>query len=128
MIISINRDSVCMGDDAIDHRKEIELADNATGHDLLNKLLKMNYLPDLTDGIWYTWSLKTPCIIAWSCKKKKVIAEVKDLTLLQVGDGKTFFDFQHLSTSDIDMLINSIKKTPGIWYDKHTIMERKDGQ
>ena len=29
MIVSINRDGVCMGDDAMDHRREITLTDNA---------------------------------------------------------------------------------------------------
>ena len=88
MIVSINRDGVCMGDDAMDHRREIELEDTATGRDLLEKLQEMNYLPDLTDAIWYTWSLRAPCIIAWSCKKKKIIAELKGVPLEQIDGDK----------------------------------------
>ena len=88
MIISINRDGVCMGDDALNHRREIELADNATSRDLLNKVLEMNYLPDLTYAIWYTWGLKNHWLIAWSCEKKRVISEMNDLSLLRAG-GKT---------------------------------------
>lgn len=118
MIISIDRDGVCMGDDSLDHRKEIELADNATARDLLDKLLEINYLPDLTDAIWYTCSLKSSCIIAWSCPKKKVIAEMKEVPLLQSGDSKPWFNFRHLWGRDIDILIKCIKETPGIWYDK----------
>lgn len=117
-MISIDRDGVCMGDDSLDHRQEIEIADNATGRDLLNKVLEINYLPDLADAIWYTGSLKSSCIIAWYCKKKKVIAEMKDVPLLQAGDGKTWFNFRHLWRSDIDILITIIRETPGIWYDE----------
>ena len=118
MIVSINRDGVCMGDDAMNHRREITLEDNATGRDLLAKLLEMNYLPDLTDAIWYTWSLQAPCIIAWSCQKKKIIAELKNVPLMQIDSNKTWYDFRHLLKEDFYLLRDDIKNTPGIWYDK----------
>ncbi len=61
MTVSINRDGVCMGDDAMDHRQEIEMEDTATSRDLLEKLLEMQYLPNLSDAIWYTGSLQAAC-------------------------------------------------------------------
>lgn len=118
MIISINRDGVCMGDDAMDHRQEIEMEDTATGRDLLEKLLEMQYLPDLSDAIWYTGGLQAPCIIAWSCKKKKIIAELKDVPLMQIDGDKTWYDFRHILKEDLYLLRDDIKNTPGIWYDK----------
>ena len=117
MIISINRDGVCMGDDAMEHRREITIDDNATARDLLNKLLEIDYLPDLTDAIWYTWSSDAPCLIAWSCKKKKVIAEVRD-KLLEKDNSKSGYYFLHLLKQDLQLLKEYIKETPGIWYDK----------
>ena len=118
MIVSINRDGVCMGDDAMDHRRDIEMEDRATGRDLLEKLLEMNYLPDLSDAIWYTWSLRAPCIVAWSCKKKKIIAELKNVPLMQIDGDKTWYDFRHILKEDLYLLRDDIKNTPGIWYDK----------
>ena len=118
MIVSINRDGVCMGDDAMDHRRDIEMEDRATGRDLLEKLLEMNYLPDLSDAIWYTWSLRAPCIVAWSCKKKKIIAELKNVPLMQIDGDKTWYDFRHILKEDLYLLRDDIENTPGIWYDK----------
>jgi hypothetical protein len=118
MIVSINRDGVCMGDDAMDHRRDIEMEDRATGRDLLEKLLEMNYLPDLSDAIWYTWSLRAPCIVAWSCKKKKIIAELKNVPLMQIDSNKTWYDFRHLLKEGLYLLRDDITNTPGIWYDK----------
>jgi len=117
VIISINRDGVCMGDDAMEHRREITIDDNATARDLLNKLLEIDYLPDLTDAIWYTWSSDARCLIAWSCKKKKVIAEVRD-KLLEKDNSKSGYYFLHLLKQDLQLLKEYIKETPGIWYDK----------
>ena len=115
--ISIDRDGVCMGDDAMNHRMDVTLDDNATARDLLDKLLEMNYLPDLTDAVWYTWSLEAPCIIAWSCKKKKIIAELRSVPL-EKDSTKVTYDFCHLWREDLHILKKCIKETPGIWYDK----------
>lgn len=116
MIISIDRDGVCMGDDAMDHQREITIDDNATARDMMDKLLEIDYLPDLTDAVWYTWSSDAPCLIAWSCKKKKVIAELRDIPLEK--ENKAGYFFIHLSKRDLQILKDHIKETPGIWYDK----------
>lgn len=118
MIVDINRDGVCMGDDAMDHRWQITLEDNATGRDLLEKLLEMHYLPEFTDVIWFTGSLEASCIIAWSCKRKKIIAELRDTPLAQIDSKKFWYDFRHLQTRDLHILSEYIRETPGIWYDR----------
>lgn len=117
MIISIDRDGVCMGDDAMDHRRDVALEDNATARDLLDKVLEMHYLPDLTGAVWYMWSLEAPCLIAWSCKKKKIIAELRSVPL-EKDNAKIVYDFCHLWPEDMNILKERIKETPGIWYDK----------
>ena len=38
MNITINRDSVCAGDDVFDHRQTFELPENATAKELLRQL------------------------------------------------------------------------------------------
>ncbi len=119
MIVSINRDGVCMGDDAMDHRREIELEDRATGRNLMEKLQEMQYLPDQTGAIWYTGSLRAPCIVAWSCKKKKIIAELKGVPLVQIDGDKTWYDFRYAWSKDgLRILKDNIRNTPGIWYDR----------
>ena len=119
MIVSINRDGVCMGDDAMDHRREITLTDNATGRDLLEKLQEIHYLPDQTGAVWYTGSLNAKCVVAWSCKKKKIIAELKDVPLVQIDGDKTWYDFRYAWSKDgLNILKDAIRNTPSIWYDK----------
>lgn len=117
MIINVDRDGVCMGDDAMEHQREITIADNATARDLLDKLLEIDYLPELSGAIWYTWSFDTPCLIAWSCEKKKIIAELRNVPLEKDGE-KTWYRFCHLWPKDLNILKKCIKETSGIWYDK----------
>ncbi len=117
MVVTVNRDGVCMSDDSIEHRKEIILGDNATGRDLLNHLLQIGFLPELTDAVWYTWSLKAPCIVAYSTKEKRIIAEVQGIPLDRLGTSKSF-EFCHCWLShDLNRIMEAIQKTDGIWYD-----------
>ena len=106
-----------MSDDSIDHRKKITLEDNATGRDLLNHLLRIGFLPELTDAVWYTWSLEAPCIVAYSTKEKRIIAEVQGIPLDRLGTSKSF-EFCHCWLShDLNRIMEAIQKTDGIWYD-----------
>ena len=118
MVVTVNRDGVCMSDDSIDHRKEITLEDNANGRDLLNHLLQIGFLPELTDAVWYTWSSKASCIVAYSTKEKRIIAEVQGILLDRLGTSKSF-EFCHCwLPQDLNRLMEAIQKTDGIWYDK----------
>lgn len=52
MKIIINRDSICMGDDAFSHEVEYEVPTDMTVGDLLVLLNQEKYLPNIVDTKW----------------------------------------------------------------------------
>lgn len=119
MIVHVNRDGICMGDDTFDHIRKITIDDHATSMDLLNMLLEMQYLPDLTDSVWYMTNWDIPCIIAFATKEKKVIAEVKENALAHISDKRQSYQFYHCNLPrEWNYIFKKINETDGIWYDK----------
>lgn len=45
--IIVDRDSVAMGDDAVSHRQEVEVGDDATAFSLVHDVLRRHYLPSV---------------------------------------------------------------------------------
>lgn len=124
MQVTINREGICMGDDAIDHRKEITLPDSATPRDLMEKLLEMDYLPDQTGAVWYTGTLEHPCLVAYSCEEKKIVAEASGLPLASINDSQSYHFYHAWLKHDYELLQKktclekAIHATQGIWYDR----------
>ena len=119
MKVKIDRVGVCMGDDAIDHRWEIEMPDNATSADLLQKVLEMGYLPPQTDALWYMKSLTNPCIIVYSVNESKVVAEVKDNALSQLGGKWQSYDFEYYCyPEDVERFKQEVREMDNMVYDK----------
>ena len=67
MIINIDRDSVCLGDDCLDHRKVYQMDDSATYEDLFQLIKQDDYLPHI-DGnnvVWVLQSETIECILSY---------------------------------------------------------------
>jgi hypothetical protein len=76
-IIVLTRESVSMGDDAFDHTMEVEIEDNWKISQILNKIIKMNYLPNIQGGE-ATWSAafnKPLAVLAQQWDKPKIISD-----------------------------------------------------
>lgn len=69
--IKLTRDSVCMGDDAEDHRKTIDIVPGSCTHETIMKIAE-NYLPNVR-GYGHTWDCfldgKKIAVINGNCDK-----------------------------------------------------------
>ena len=67
MKLAINRDSVCMGDDAVDHTIQFELPDDAQYEDLYNELKRQDYFPYIhgNNVVWVLTNKKYDCIFSY---------------------------------------------------------------
>jgi hypothetical protein len=73
--IILTRESVSMGDDAFDHTLEIEISQDWNISQILESIVKMNYLPKIQNG-QATWSLsynKPLAILAQQWNEPKII-------------------------------------------------------
>lgn len=61
----LDRSSVCMGDDAMSHKTEIELDSGGRLSDLVNKIYEINYLPTISGGkaTWILYYGKSPLAV-----------------------------------------------------------------
>ena len=95
--ISIDRDSVCAGDDIDSHRIELEFDEKATIQDLINKIKKINYLAQISGGK-ATWILMKQgneiAVLAQQWRNAKYLISEKtllsDLTLKENQIGLFF--------------------------------------
>ena len=62
MTITINRDSVCAGDDVFEHRQIVELWDDASVKDLFKALKKVHFFPKIAGNnvVWVLTNRKHP--------------------------------------------------------------------
>lgn len=94
MTITINRDSVCAGDDVFDHRQTFELPENATAKELLRQLERSRYFPQIAGNnvVWVLTNKTHPfCIFSYFTKHRKPGQSLKDIRLSALDDGSGQF-------------------------------------
>lgn len=94
MTITINRDSVCAGDDVFDHRQTFELAENATAKDLFQQLKHSRYFPKIAGNntVWVLTNKTHPfCIFSYFTKRNKLGQNQMDIPLSALDDGSGLF-------------------------------------
>lgn len=80
MVITVNRASVCMGDDCNTHEKEYELKKNATYQDLFKILKEDNYFPSIRGNnvVWVLSNQQYYCIFSYFTKTDKIFMELEE--------------------------------------------------
>ena len=94
MTITINRDSVCAGDDVFDHRQTFELPENATAKELLRQLERSRYFPQIAGNnvVWVLTNKTHPfCIFSYFTKHRKPGQSLKEIRLSALDDGSGLF-------------------------------------
>ena len=81
--IVVNRDSVCMGDDCLDHRKKYKLSKEATYTDLFSLIKEDKYLPSISgnDVVWVLKNSEYPCIFSYITFDDKIVKNVEEESL-----------------------------------------------
>ena len=96
MKITVNRSSVCMGDDVDNHERTVEIDGKASCFDLL-KMLQNNGFFAYVSGNNVVWVLKAGddrCILAYYTKSDRVSLLTDKLKLAEVCKiGKLNFDY-----------------------------------
>lgn len=87
MKVIINRDSVCMGDDAVDHQKTYQMDNNATYEDLFNVLLEDRYFPQVygNNVVWVLTSKKHECIFSYFSRTRKLMSRLSEKSLSKLA-------------------------------------------
>ena len=99
--ITINRDSVCAGDDVFDHRQTVELRDDATPKDLFKALKKRHFFP-MIDGnnvVWVLTNRKHPFwIFSYFTRREKLFQTDPALPLSFLDDGSGLFFLKYYAS------------------------------
>ena len=103
MIITINRDSVCAGDDVFDHRITLELPGGASPKDLFKKLKKLHYFPNIAGNnvVWILTNKKHPFwIFSYFTKNDKLNWCALNGTIAKLDDGTGCFHLKYYWSPD----------------------------
>lgn len=134
MIIKIDRDSVCMGDDTVSHDKAISIDDNATSLDLMQQVLE-GYLPYGNKEIWVMshynyWD--PPCILAYETAEKKFIAGLKETSLARLDNDRHAYYFSHFHLAqsffpdDWIRFLELVPRDDSVWRDEEYFRSMTD--
>ena len=118
--IRIRRESVCMGDDVMDHELEIGFDETSTLEDLIHTLLPKKHLPRIKflpsiSGDKATWVLtynfQPLAVIAQEWEEPKYLVN-KDEILLNIIDfcSHKTIDFQYLAQIDPDVVFKKLNQ------------------
>lgn len=95
--ITVNRDSVCLGDDCLDHRKKYKISKDATYIDLFNLIKEDKYLPNISGNnvVWVLKNSEYPCIFSYLTFDDKLIKNIEEesLTLICKNDKNLTFEY-----------------------------------
>ena len=116
--ISIDRDSVCAGDDIDSHRIELKFDEKATIQDLCNKIKKINYLAQISGGK-ATWILMKQgneiAVLAQQWRNAKyLISEKTLLSDLTVKDNQIGLFFKYRGQWPPETIFIEIEKNKKI--------------
>ena len=102
MKLAINRDSVCMGDDAVDHTIQFELPDDAQYEDLYNELKRQDYFPYIhgNNVVWVLTNKKYDCIFSYFTYDNSFSAGLSETLLSNIDDGTHRFHLSYFSSPE----------------------------
>lgn len=102
MKITINRDSVCMGDDAYDRTKQFVLPDDAEYEDLYNELRKQSYFPYIhgNNVVWVLSNKEHECIFSYFTYDNSFSAGLNETLLSNIDDGSHRFHLRYFSSPE----------------------------
>lgn len=89
MDIKVNRDSVCMGDDVVDHSKVFKIDDDATYEELFQVLKEKHYFPSVSGNnvVWVLTSEHNDCILSYFTSTDKFSVGLSEKSLNKIcGD------------------------------------------
>lgn len=101
MTITMNRDSVCVGDVAFDHRQTFELPENATAKELLRQLERSRYFPKTAGNnvVWVLTNKTHPfCIFSYFTKRHKPGQYLMGIRLSALDDGSGLFHLRYYAS------------------------------
>ena len=101
MTITINRDSVCAGDDVFEHRQIVELPDNANAKDLFKALKRIHFFPKFAGNnvVWVLTNRTHPFwIFSYFTRHEKVFQSDPALCLSFLDDGSGQFHLNYYAS------------------------------
>jgi hypothetical protein len=98
MKIIINRESVCMGDDCLNHQKTYVFKDNATYIDLFETIKNDNYLPSMSNAVWVLTNENYSCIFSYFTKTNKLSMRLSEKSLKTICKGSNKLRFEYHSS------------------------------
>ncbi|MBR3456543.1 MAG: hypothetical protein IKH16_00040 [Selenomonadaceae bacterium] len=94
MTFTIDRDSVCAGDDVVNHRQSFELPEHATAKELFQQLKHSRYFPKIAGNnvVWVLTNKTHPfCIFSYFTKRDRLGQFLMDTPLSVLDDGSGLF-------------------------------------
>lgn len=100
MKITVNRDSVCLGDDCFDHAKEYELPEHATYQHLFRVLKADRYLPHIAGNnvVWVLSNERQPCIFSYFTRTDKLFPGPVENRLDKLCEAPYHVHFRYFTT------------------------------
>ena len=123
MNITINRDSVCMGDDAFNHKQEIILPEDAQYEDLYEELKKQSYFPHINGNnvVWVLCNKKYSCIFSYFTYDDTFHCGLSEKKISNIDDGTHCFHLNYYSSPE------KWKKSFSRWYNNNMKDLHHDG-
>lgn len=102
MYITVNRASVCMGDDVLDHKIKINLPDDASYEDLYNELKKLSYFPYVSGNnvVWVLSNKEYDCIFSYFTYDNTFSAGLSETLLSNIDDGTHSYYLSYFSSPE----------------------------
>ena len=100
--IIVNRDSVRMGDDCLDHRKKYKLSKEATYIDLFNLIKEDKYLPRISgnDVVWVLKNSEYSCIFSYFTINDELIKNVEEELLESICKNDKNLTFKYFCNKE----------------------------
>ena len=98
--LTVDRESVCMGDDVDCHQKTLQIQSLADTVTFIKEVLKHFYIPKMENCLWGVW-LNDSCIAKIECDTGQVFPFNNELTFLT--ENKVYFSYHYPNGRDLDV-------------------------
>lgn len=100
MKMEINRESVCAGDDAFDHKELFDIEDCADYEDLFYLLKEKHYFPNISGNnvVWVLTTEQNGCIFSYFTKTDRLSMGSSEKSLKKLCDSSGLFYLRYFSS------------------------------